>query len=115
MTGGFYAILSLTVELLVSGWLNNTYHPNEIVVTENGFLIKLEHCYMSEALDAIHDGINITGYSVWSLLDSFEWIFGYTSKYGLYQVDMADPQRQRRPKKSAVYYSNVLRTRCRRL
>ncbi|CAH1965301.1 unnamed protein product [Acanthoscelides obtectus] len=24
-------------------WLNNTYHPNEIVVTENGFLIKLEH------------------------------------------------------------------------
>ena len=35
--------------------------------------------YMKEMLKAIHiDGVNVVGYTAWSLLDNFEWLRGYT-------------------------------------
>ncbi|VEN60248.1 unnamed protein product [Callosobruchus maculatus] len=70
------------------------------------------YSFLSQVLDAIQDGVNITGYTVWSIMDDFEWNSGYTAKFGLYYVNMDDPQRKRLPKKSVIYYSNVTRTRC---
>lgn len=46
------------------------------------------------------------GYFIWSLLDNFEWAFGYTIKFGLYYVDF-DSQR-RAPKLSAEWYKKFL-------
>ncbi len=45
---------------------------------------------------------------VWSLLDNFEWIDGYSKRFGLHYVDYSDPNRRRIPKKSASWYKNYI-------
>lgn len=51
-------------------------------------------------------GANVGGYFMWSLIDNFEWVFGYTIKFGLYHVDF-DTQ-ERIPKMSAKWYRDFL-------
>ena len=46
------------------------------------------------------------GYFVWTLLDNFEWTFGYSMRYGLYHVDF-DTQ-ERTPRMSARWYRGFL-------
>jgi len=44
------------------------------------------------------DGINVTGFIVWSLIDNFEWSHGYRGRFGLYTIDFEhDPALTRRP------------------
>jgi beta-glucosidase len=42
---------------------------------------------------AIEAGVSVGGYFCWSLLDNFEWAFGYTSRFGLVRVDFATQRR----------------------
>jgi beta-glucosidase len=42
---------------------------------------------------ALEQGANITGYFAWSLLDNFEWMSGYTKRFGLFRVDYATQER----------------------
>lgn len=60
-----------------------------MIITENGFSdtgeindegrINYYKLYLSALLEAIYeDGVNVTGYTAWSLLDNFEWMRGYT-------------------------------------
>ena len=56
---------------------------------------------------AIHDGVNLGGYFVWSLMDNFEWARGYQRRFGLYFVDFATQRRL--PKRSAAFYAEVAR------
>ncbi|KPJ08092.1 Myrosinase 1 [Papilio machaon] len=56
------------------------------------------------------DGVNVTGYTAWSLMDNFEWTDGYITKFGLYEVDFTDPKRPRTPRTSAKYYKDVIRS-----
>ena len=56
---------------------------------------------------AIDDGVPVHGYMHWSLLDNFEWIFGYKPKYGLVAVDRQTFRRT--PKASAGVYSAIAR------
>jgi beta-glucosidase len=56
---------------------------------------------------AIADGVDLRGYFVWSLLDNFEWAFGYSKRFGIVHVDY-DTQ-QRTPKDSARWYADVIR------
>ncbi|MHC3469476.1 family 1 glycosylhydrolase [Streptomyces sp. 7R007] len=53
-------------------------------------------------------GTPVLGYCHWTLLDNFEWIFGYDAQLGLYEVDRATFQR--RPKPSAQVYADVVRS-----
>jgi beta-glucosidase len=55
---------------------------------------------------ACRNGANVRGYFVWTLLDNFEWAFGYRLKYGLYHVDF-DTQ-ERTPRMSARWYQGFL-------
>ena len=58
-------------------------------------------------LDAIADGVPVRGYFVWSLLDNFEWTFGYSKRFGLVHVDYETLER--RPKDSFHFYADLAR------
>src|SRR5690606_40526768 len=67
--------------------------------------------YLDEHLRACHraiaDGVPLRGYFTWSLLDNFEWAWGYAKRFGLGHVDYATQRRV--PKKSARGYAEVNR------
>lgn len=62
--------------------------------------------YLTQLSKAIDDGANVMGYFAWSLLDSFEWTFGYTSRFGIVYVDYKDLKRY--PKMSAYWFRELL-------
>ena len=71
-----------------------------IIITENGVADKHDRFrkeYISKYLyavnKAIKDGYNVIGYFYWSLMDNFEWAFGYDMKFGLYEVDFDNQER----------------------
>jgi beta-glucosidase len=83
-------------------------------VTENGIgtdddqqRIDFVHAALSGVLDVIADGVDVRAYTYWSLLDNFEWAFGYAPKFGLVEVDRNSFER--RPKPSATWLSSVVR------
>jgi beta-glucosidase len=65
------------------------------------------HAHLDAAWRALRDGVPLAGYFHWSLLDNFEWAWGYQKRFGLVFVDF-DTQR-RIPKRSASYYGAVAR------
>jgi beta-glucosidase len=62
--------------------------------------------HLNACYDAIAAGVPLRGYFAWSLLDNFEWAFGYTRRFGLVYVDYASQQRT--PKASAHWYAEVI-------
>ncbi|HEX2362758.1 MAG TPA: family 1 glycosylhydrolase, partial [Jiangellaceae bacterium] len=58
-------------------------------------------------LEVVDEGVPVLGYCHWTLLDNFEWIFGYDVKYGLHEVDRETFERT--PKPSAAVYSACVR------
>lgn len=63
--------------------------------------------HIAAALQAKKDGANLFGYTVWSGWDNFEWVFGYTKRFGLIYVDF-DTQ-QRTPKQSYYTYQSIIK------
>jgi len=59
-----------------------------------------------QAARALADGVPLRGYFVWSLMDNFEWTFGFSKRFGLVHTDYATQQRT--PKTSARWYSRVI-------
>ncbi|TME08032.1 MAG: glycosyl hydrolase family protein [Chloroflexi bacterium] len=57
----------------------------------------------------LRNGIDVRGYTYWSALDNFEWIFGYRPTFGLIAVDRHTQQRTVKP--SARWLGNVARAR----
>ncbi|MGJ4889046.1 GH1 family beta-glucosidase [Bradyrhizobium sp. HKCCYLRH3099] len=62
--------------------------------------------YLAQLQRATSEGVPVKGYFLWSLLDNFEWVFGYKQRFGVYYVDF-DTQ-LRTPKLSASYYRHVI-------
>jgi beta-glucosidase len=56
--------------------------------------------------DAIADGADVRGYFVWSLLDNYEWAWGYGKRFGIVRVDYDTLVRT--PKDSALAYAEVI-------
>lgn len=52
--------------------------------------------------------MDLRGYAAWSLMDNFEWLYGYTMKFGLYHVDFDHVSRPRTARASARYYTEVI-------
>ena len=55
---------------------------------------------------ALRDGADVRGYFAWSLLDNFEWAWGYTQRFGLVHVDFETLRR--RPKRSFEVYRRAI-------
>nr|XP_022913995.1 myrosinase 1-like [Onthophagus taurus] len=100
--------------------LKKNYGDIPIYITENGLgtgkgLKDYDRAnyyltYLSACLDAIYeDNVNLVGYTAWSLMDNFEWIFGYTKYFGIYDVDFNDPNRPRTRKLSGDVYADVIK------
>ncbi|HLY24773.1 MAG TPA: GH1 family beta-glucosidase [Aggregatilineales bacterium] len=105
-------------ELLVN--VHREYHPKAMYVTENGcaFPDHVENgqvhdprrvSYLREHFLAAHQaiaiGVPLRGYFVWSLMDNFEWGFGYSKRFGIVYVDY--PTQQRIPKDSFAFCQGV--------
>ena len=105
-------------------WLQETYQPPWIVVTENGAAFPEPDANDGEAVDdrdrsdylaahigaaarAIGEGVRLTGYFAWSLLDNFEWAEGYGRRFGIVHVDYATQRRT--VKDSGRWYQALIR------
>ena len=64
------------------------------------------HRYLREFKKAAADGVDLRGYFAWSLMDNFEWAYGYSERFGMVYVDY---QTQKRTvKDSGLFYKNVI-------
>jgi beta-glucosidase len=106
-------------ELLVR--LRDDYELPRLYVTENGAAYSDRRdngrvddprrvSYVARHLDAIaraiDDGIPVHGYFLWSLLDNFEWAFGYSRRFGIVYVDYETLERV--PKTSYHWYRDFI-------
>ncbi|MDH2444223.1 GH1 family beta-glucosidase [Amnibacterium sp. CER49] len=104
--------------------LSERYPGLPLMVTENGAAFPDEvrdgrvHDadridYVRRHLQAVQNviarGVDVRGYFVWSLMDNFEWAFGYTKRFGIVRVDYDTLERTR--KDSADWFAEVIRTR----
>jgi len=71
-----------------------------IYVTENGIATDNDvhrdifyRSHLQNLSKAIADGVDVRGYTAWSLLDNFDWIEGYNLHFGLYSVDRKTQKR----------------------
>ncbi|KAL4585457.1 hypothetical protein LXL04_010078 [Taraxacum kok-saghyz] len=105
-------------------YLKNRYNNIPMFITENGlgvvnqpdsnidsFLnddkrVEYMKSYLEALATAIREGADIRGYFAWSLLDNFEWLSGYTIRFGLYHVDYTTLKRT--PKLSAKWYKKFI-------
>ncbi|XP_066592658.1 myrosinase 1-like [Prorops nasuta] len=102
--------------------IRTEYENPPVYVMENGYSdtgelqdhkrIDYLQSYMKSMLKAMYqDGCDVRGYTVWSILDNFEWERGYTEKFGIVNVDFNDTNRPRKLKLSALWLKNVIRAR----
>ncbi|MFJ3761326.1 GH1 family beta-glucosidase [Streptomyces sp. NPDC090080] len=66
------------------------------------------HDHLSAVRRAIADGARVRGYYLWSLMDNFEWAYGYGKRFGAVYVDYTTLTRT--PKSSAHWYAEAART-----
>jgi beta-glucosidase len=102
--------------------LHHDYGPRAIYVTENGAAFPdvrghdgavsdperqsyLEQ-HLAAASEAITHGVPLRGYFAWSLLDNFEWAWGYWKRFGLVYIDFATLERV--PKGSFYWYRDLI-------
>jgi beta-glucosidase len=107
-------------ELLVR--LHEDYAPGAMYITENGAAypdelspdgrvhdearVRFLERHFAATHAAIQQGAPVKGFFVWSLMDNFEWAWGYSRRFGIVHVDYETQQRT--PKDSAHYVRDVI-------
>ena len=105
-------------------WVNDHYEPENIYITENGAAfvdtvaedggvhddrrINFYQQYIANVHRALQDDVPIQGYFAWSLLDNFEWAYGYEKRFGITYVDYETQQRIL--KDSGKWYAEMIKT-----
>jgi beta-glucosidase len=91
-------------------YIQSRYNPAKVYITESGaaFVDNLDDSsgrvhdtervnyyrgYVAEALNSIGQGVPLKGYFAWSLLDNFEWAYGFSKRFGLIYTDYATQRR----------------------
>lgn len=85
-----------------------------LMVTENGIATRNDEIKIRfikkhiEILErCLKQGMDIRGYFYWSLIDSYEWLYGLQAKFGLYQVDFNTLER--RLTQTALFYTSLIK------
>ena len=101
--------------------LHQDYPVPQLWVTENGAAFKdtvvdgavddvdrenYLRSHIAATWHARQQGVPVTAYFAWSLMDNFEWASGYAKRFGLVYVDYATQERI--PKRSAQWYARFL-------
>ena len=104
--------------------LKNEYDDPNIIITENGagygerdekladgkvdddLRTDYVQRHIAAALQAKKDGAKLKGYFLWSILDNFEWIWGYEKRFGITYVNFETQERI--PKKSFYAYQAII-------
>jgi beta-glucosidase len=106
-------------------WVKERYGNVPLYITENGAAfydppvatdgrvsdpLRVDYLrgHLRAARDAMQQGVNLSGYFVWSLLDNFEWSHGYSRRFGIVHVNYETQERT--IKSSGRYYAQVIRT-----
>ena len=64
--------------------------------------------YLGAYKRAAEDGVDLAGYFAWSVMDNFEWAYGYSQRFGLVYTDYNTQKRIW--KDSAYFYKNIIET-----
>ena len=83
---------------------NDQISSNEVI--EDKDRVEYFQLHLKEILDCLKKGIQVKGYFAWSLLDNYEWAFGYEKRFGLIHVDFETFKRT--PKESFNQFSKYL-------
>jgi beta-glucosidase len=88
---------------------NGAAYPDELVAGQVHDEQRVDYLrqHLLAAHRAIQDGANLRGYFCWSLLDNFEWTFGYGKRFGIVYVDY--PTQRRTVKDSGKFLAAVAR------
>ena len=100
-------------------WLKKEYDSIPVLITENGWsddgelddddridYLKSHLIAISKAIS--EDNCNVIGHTTWSIIDNFEWLKGYSEKFGLHAINMTSPAKERIPKKSVGFLRDVI-------
>ncbi|HJQ49707.1 MAG TPA: GH1 family beta-glucosidase [Gaiellaceae bacterium] len=116
---GWPVVPEALTELLLR--LKRDYGDLPLLITENGAAFqdrldgdavdddrRLEYLrtHVAAVEQAREQGVDVRGYYVWSLLDNFEWEWGYDKRFGIVYVDY--PTQRRIPKRSALWYRDLI-------
>jgi beta-glucosidase len=116
---GWPVVPEALTELLLR--LKRDYGDLPLLITENGAAFqdrldngivederRLEYlrAHIAAVERAREQGVDVRGYYVWSLLDNFEWEWGYDKRFGIVYVDY--PTQRRIPKRSALWYRDLI-------
>lgn len=97
-------------------WIDERYDHPDIYITENGMAhqeqliddqprVNFFKGYLAACQEAIASGVQLKGYFAWSLMDNFEWSFGYQRRFGITHIDFGTFKRT--PKSSYYYLQHV--------
>ncbi|MFW6268503.1 MAG: GH1 family beta-glucosidase [Bacillota bacterium] len=103
--------------------LKDEYTEKPMFITENGAACddqiaedgqvhdsqRIEYLeeHLKAAYKAINSGVNLAGYYLWSLMDNFEWGYGYSKRFGIIYIDY-DNDQKRILKDSAKRYKEII-------
>ncbi len=95
--------------------INKEFPGIPVYITENGIGTNNDNWrqrylihHLMKVYQAIQEGVNVKGFFEWTLMDNFEWAEGYSSRFGLYEVDFNTQKRSKRG--SAELYSRIAKS-----
>ncbi|MGW0162230.1 family 1 glycosylhydrolase [Mycobacterium sp. NPDC003323] len=90
---GFREVLDIAASYGVPIWVSENGVADADDSDRASYLVR----HLAVLNKAIADGLDIRGYTAWSLVDNLEWILGYQPKFGLYSYDPVTLERTPRP------------------
>nr|ACI49059.1 hypothetical protein Cbre_JD09.003 [Caenorhabditis brenneri] len=114
--------------LAILKYVKEKYNNIPVLITENGcpdivgeeekeveeilndkHRIKYISGHLEVVAKALEEGCNVIGYTLWTLMDNFEWDDGFELRFGMCRVDFDSPEKPRTMKASAKFYQTFIR------